>query len=72
MLGCERVKPSTILSVAPIMNSDPPTVYIELSCSVCDEPEILIVSLADATDHFRWPEREFYFVCERHRASNSN
>ena len=38
------MKPSKILSVAPIFNSDPASVYIELSCSLCDEVDTLVVN----------------------------
>jgi len=38
------VKPGKIPSVAPIFNSDPPSVHIELLCSLCDQVDILIVT----------------------------
>jgi hypothetical protein len=43
MVGCENrsLKSSKIPSVAPIFDSDPASVHIELTCSLCDETDIL-------------------------------
>jgi len=63
----ESVKPSRILSVAPIFNSDPASVHIEVSCSLCDEIDGLILNL-DEPKKLSWLRREdFYFICARHR-----
>jgi hypothetical protein len=67
------VKPSKILSVAPIFNSDPASVHIELSCSLCDEVDHLIVKLDHPAGDPSWLRRnDFYFVCGRHRQWEPN
>ena len=61
------VKPSKILSIAPILNSDPENVHIELSCSLCDAIDGLILNVGEPKN-LAWLRREdFYFVCGRHR-----
>jgi hypothetical protein len=61
------VSPSKILSVTPIFNSDPPSVDVEVICSLCGEVDILLVNLGDPGD-LSWLRRnDFYFVCGRHR-----
>jgi hypothetical protein len=42
-----------------LINSVPPMMHIELSCSVCDEPEILI--LKDASGYLSKPEGPRFF-----------
>jgi hypothetical protein len=65
------MKPSKILSVVPIINSDPLSVDIELQCSLCDEVETLILSLNP--DNLSWLRKnDFYFVCGRHRKWERN
>jgi hypothetical protein len=67
------VKPSKILSVAPIFNSDLPSVSIEVRCSLCDEVDTLVVNLNHQAGDLSWLRRDdFYFVCGRHRKFNSN
>jgi hypothetical protein len=44
------VKPSKILSITPISNSDPPSVHIEVQCSLCDEVDSLVVNLNQPGD----------------------
>ena len=67
------VKPSKILFVAPIFNGDPASVYIELSCSLCDEVDTLLVNLPERAGDLSWLRRnDFYFVCGRHRKWESN
>jgi hypothetical protein len=62
------VKPSKILSIAPVSNSDTPNVHIELICSLCDEVDILAVNLNQPAGDLSWLRRhDFYFVCSRHR-----
>ena len=62
------MKTSKILSVAPIFNSDPASVYIELSCSLCDEVDTLVVNQPERAGDISWLRRnDFYFVCGRHR-----
>jgi len=39
------VKPSKILSIAPILNSDPRSMHVELLCSLCDEVDSLVMNL---------------------------
>jgi hypothetical protein len=66
------VKPSEIVSVAPILNSDPASVDVEVICSLCGEVDILIVNLDDPGD-LSWLRRhDFYFVCGRHRQCAAN
>jgi hypothetical protein len=61
------VNPSKILSVAAIGNSDPPSVRIEVLCSLCAEADVLAVNLNQPGD-LSWLRRhDFYFVCARHR-----
>lgn len=68
-----QLKPSKILSVAPIFNSDPTSVHIELSCSLCNELDILVVDLNELAGDLSWLRRQdFYFVCGRHRKWESN
>jgi len=68
-----QVKPSKILSVAPVFNSDPPSVSIEVLCSLCDEVDILLVNLLEPAGNLSWLRgNDFYFVCRRHRQWNSN
>jgi len=67
------VKPSKILSVAPIFNGDPPSVNIEVRCSLCDEVDTLVVNLNHQAGDLSWLRRDhFHFVCGRHRKFNSN
>ena len=67
------MKPSKILSVAPIFDTDPVSVRIELTCSLCDEMDILAVNLNQPAGNLSWLRRhDFYFVCGRHRQWNSN
>jgi hypothetical protein len=67
------VKPSKILSVAPIFDSDPASVRIELSCSLCDEMDILSLNLKQPVGALSWLRRhDFYFVCTRHRHLPAN
>jgi hypothetical protein len=67
------VKPSKILSVAPIFDSDPASVCIELSCSLCDEMDSLSLNLNQPVGALSWLRRhDFYFVCMRHRHSPSS
>ena len=67
------MKPSKILSVAPIFDTDPASVRIELTCSLCDEMDILAVNLNQPAGNLSWLRRhDFYFVCGRHRQWNSN
>jgi hypothetical protein len=66
------MKPSKVLSIAPISNSDPPSVHVELQCSLCDEVEFLEVNLNQPGD-LSWLRRhDFYFVCGRHRRWATN
>jgi hypothetical protein len=66
------VNPSRILSVAAICNSDPPSVRIELLCSLCGKEDVLVVNL-DEPGNLSWLRRyDFYFVCARHRQLESN
>ena len=66
------MKPSKILSIAPIFNSDPPGVHIELLCSLCGETDGLMLNLDEPSD-LSWLRRyDFYFVCGRHRHLGSN
>jgi hypothetical protein len=74
MVGSEKclVKPSRILSIGPVSNSDPPNVPVELMCSLCDEVEIVVVNLNEPGD-LSWLRRhDFYFVCGRHRQWTAN
>jgi hypothetical protein len=57
------VKPSKILSVAPIFNSDPASVHIELSCSLCDEVDILMVNLLEPEGDLSWMRRNDFYFC---------
>jgi hypothetical protein len=67
------VKPSKILSVFPIINSDPPSVSVEVLCSLCDEVDTLVVSLLEPADNLSWLRKtDFYFVCGRHRKWEGN
>ena len=65
------MKPSTILSVAPVMNSDPPAVHIELTCALCGEEEILILTVFEIGDFSQYGD-ELHFVCSRHRRVDAN
>ena len=65
------VKPSKIVSVFPILNSDPPMVHIELLCSVCGQADGLKLNLDDPGDVSWLRRHDFYFVCGRHRHSGS-
>lgn len=62
--------PSKILSVLPILNSNPSGVYVELLCSLCDEIDVLDLNLDSNLSWLR--QHDFYFVCGRHRRWNSN
>ena len=65
--GRLTVKPSKILSIAPIFNSDPVNVHIEVLCWLCGETDGLVLNLEERRD-LSWLRRnDFYFVCERHR-----
>jgi hypothetical protein len=67
------LKPSKILSIAPIFNSDPTGVHIEVLCSLCDQVDILVVDLNELAGDLSWLRRQdFYFVCGRHRKWESN
>ena len=71
--GRLSVKPSKILSVSPVFNSDPPSVSIEVVCSLCDEVDILVVNLLEPEGDLSSLRRnDFYFVCGRHRKWESN
>ena len=61
------MKPSKVLSVSPIFNGDPASVYIEVLCSVCGEADALALNLDQPGDLTWLRRREFYFVCGRHR-----
>lgn len=66
------VNPSKVLCVIPVFNSDPPSVDVEVTCSLCGEVDTLIVNLEDPGD-LAWLRRsDFYFVCGRHRHLGSN
>ena len=65
-----KVKPSKILSVAPVVNSDPPAVHVELSCSLCGKTDVIVLS-RDEADKYRQPPIGFYFICFRHRVSGT-
>ena len=66
------MKPSKILSVAPIFDSDPASVHIEVLCSLCDQVDVLVVNLNEP-GNLSWLRRhDFYFVCGRHRHWESN
>jgi len=66
------MNPSKILSIATIFNSDPPSVHIEVICSLCDQADVLVVNLTQP-GNLSWLRRhDFYFVCSRHRQWNSN
>ncbi len=66
------VKPSKILFVAPIFNSDPASVGIEVLCSLCDEVDMLVVNLGQPAGDLSWLRQDFYFVCGRHRKWETN
>jgi hypothetical protein len=71
-LRCHSVNPSKILSVAPIFNSDPPSVHVEVLCWLCDQVDTLVVNL-DEPGSLSWLRRcDFYFVSGRHRRWASN
>jgi len=66
------VNPSKVISIVAVLNSDPPTVAIEVLCSLCDEVEVLELNL-DKLGSLSWLRRsDFYFVCGRHRKWASN
>ena len=68
-----QLKPSKILSVAPVFNSDPPSIQSEVTCSLCDEVDTLIIDLNQPAGDLAWLRRnDFYFVCGRHRKWESN
>jgi hypothetical protein len=75
-VGCghfSQVMPSKILSVVPITNGDPPSVSIEVLCSLCDEVDILVLNLLKPADGLSWLRKnDFYFVCGRHRKWEGN
>jgi len=61
------VKPSRILSVDPIINSELSSVHIELLCSLCDGTDAVALNL-DQLGDLSWLRRcDFYFFCWRHR-----
>jgi hypothetical protein len=66
------MNPSKILSIAPVSNSDPPSVHIELQCSLCSQVDAVVVNLNEPGNLFWLRRHDFYFVCGRHRRSNSN
>jgi hypothetical protein len=60
------MKPSRVLSVAPIFDSEPQCVHVEVLCSVCGESDALALNLEHPGD-LSWLRRfDFYFVCGRH------
>ena len=66
------MNPSKILSVSPIFNSNPPSVHVEVLCSLCGETDALALNL-DQPGDLSWLRRDdFYFVCGRHRHFGSN
>jgi hypothetical protein len=56
------VNPSKILSVAPLLNSDPPSVHVELRCSLCDELDTLLINL---TGDLSWARRHDFYLVSR-------
>jgi hypothetical protein len=63
---------SKILSVVAIFGSDPPSVHVDVQCSLCGEADLLVVNL-NQPGNLSWLRRhDFYFVCGCHRRSNSN
>ncbi len=63
------VNPSKILSIAPVFNSDPASVHIEVFCSICGETDGLLLNLEERRN-LSWLRRnDFYFVCGRHHYS---
>lgn len=66
-LRIDFVNPSKILSIAPIFNSNPQSVHVEVLCSLCGEPDGLVLNLEEPRN-LGWLRRhDFYFVCWRHR-----
>jgi hypothetical protein len=64
--------PSKILSVASVFNSDPPSVHVDVLCSLCGEADFLVVNLNEP-GNLSWLWRhDFYFVCGRHRQLAGN
>jgi hypothetical protein len=61
------VNPSKILSIAPIFDSDPASVHIELLCSICGEADALVLNLEQPGNLSWFRRHDFYFVCGRHR-----
>ena len=57
-----KVKPGKVLSVAPIFNSDPASVYIEVLCSVCGEAGALALNLDQPSD-LTWLLRRESWSC---------
>lgn len=65
------MKPSRVLSVAPIFDSEPQCVHVEVLCSVCGESDALALNL-DHPGDLSWLRRfDFYFVCDAIAMSDS-